>query len=271
MNCQAIQNQILALPDPRELPPALRAHVLGCAACQAWARAAARLEVLLTQLPVPPAPGDKKESMLGDLMSADPVIHPMATPATRPGFGLVAVKLLRRNATAVGGLAAAVLVAVGVYSFWPTKTNTVVAAPTQKHPLLEKMVARDVAMARADSPTKKLEVLGAMADDLAGETRGMARIATGTELKQMAGWYEKVVRDGMVPQAGKLNADKLGTQEADRVKLLDGLAAKLSADAAEAESVAREAPPDAQPALKRMADTARDGEKSLRAAARGSK
>ncbi len=265
MNCQAVQNQILALPDPRELPPALRAHVLGCAACQVWAKQAARLEVLLEQLPVPPAPGDKKEMMLGDLMSADPVIHPMATLATRPSFGLVASRFLRRNATYVGGLAAAVLVAVGIYSVWPPKTINVVAAPTQKHPLLEKMVARDVAMARADTSAKKLEVLGAMADDLAGETRGMARIASGAELKQMAGWYEKVVRDGMLPQADKL---PLHMTPVEKAKLLDALAAKLNADATEAENVAREAPPDAQPALKRMADTAREGEKSLRALAR---
>ena len=265
MNCQAVQNQILALPDPRELFPALREHVLACEACRVWAKHAARLEVLLEQLPVPPAPGEKKEAMLGDLMSADPVIHPMAIPATRPSFGLVAVRFLRRNATYVSGLAAAVLVAVGLYSFWPTKTNTVVAAPTQKHPLLEKMVARDVAMARADTPTKKLEVLGGMADDLAGETRGMARLASGAELKQMAGWYEKVVRDGMVPQADKL---PLHMTAAERAKLLEALAAKLDADATEAEKVAREAPPDAQPALKRMADTAREGEKSLRVLAR---
>jgi len=266
MNCQAIQNQILALPDPRELPPALRAHVLGCAACQAWAKRAARLEVLLEQLPVPPAPGEKKEMMLGDLMSADPVIQPMAVPATRPSFGRVAARFLARNATAVAGLAAAVLVAVGVYSFWP-KAGPVPqdVAKTQKHPLLEKMVARDVAMARADSPTKKLEVLGAMADDLAGETRGMARLATGAELRQMAGWYEKVVRDGMVPQADKL---PLHMSAAEKARLLDALAAKLDADAAEADKVARESPPDAQPALKRMADTAREGEKSLRALAR---
>ena len=46
MNCQAVQNKIIDLPDPRQLPPALLAHVVGCAACQTWARQAARLNVL---------------------------------------------------------------------------------------------------------------------------------------------------------------------------------------------------------------------------------
>jgi hypothetical protein len=138
---------------------------------------------------------------------------------------------------------------------------------TQNYPLLEKLVARDAAMARADTPTRKLEVLNGMADDIATDTRGMARIASGAELKQMAGWYEKAVK-GMPPQAENLSQ----YMPADaRAKLLEGMAAKLNADAAEAENLAREAPQDAQPALKWMADTAREGEKALRAQARGSK
>ncbi len=268
MNCQAAQNQILALPDPRELSLALRDHVLTCAACQAWAKQAARLEAILEQLPTPAAPEQKKEAMIGDLMQADPVILPMATPAARPGFGLVAVRFLRRNAAYVGGLAAAVLVAVGVYSFWPTKTGHGDVVKTQKDPLLEKMVAGNTALARADTPNRKLEVLGGMADDLATGTREHARIASGAELKQMAGWYEKVVKDGMVKQAEKL---PIHMTAAEKAKLLEPLASKLEADATAAEKLAGEAPPDAQPALKRMADTAREGEKSLRATARGSK
>jgi len=268
MNCQTVQNQILGLPDPRELPAALREHVGGCAACQAWARKAARLESLLAQLPVPSAPRQKKEAMIGDLMQAEPVILPMATLATRPSFATVTGRFLRRNATYVGGLAAAVLVAIGIYWLWPSKgPEVVVAPPPQKHPLLEKMVARDTALARANTPTKKLETLDGMADDLASETRGMARIASAAELKQMTGWYEKVVKDGMVKQAGKL---PLSMPAADKAKLLEPIAARLNSDATEAEKLSREVPPDAQPALKRMADTAREGEKSLRAMARGS-
>ncbi|QJW96341.1 hypothetical protein [Frigoriglobus tundricola] len=269
MKCQAVQNQILALPDPRELPPALRSHVLACAACQAWARQAARLEGLLEQMFVPPAPAEKKEALLGELMAADPVIRSMATPATRPTFGPAAVRFLGRNASYVGGLAAAVLVAFGAYLLVGNRSpGTKETALTHKHPLLEKLVARDVAMARADTPAKQLEVLTGMADDIASDTRGMARLASGAELKQMAGWYEKVVAEGIVPQARGLPTEM---PAADKARLIDGLAAKLDAEAVEAEKVAREAPPDAQTALKRMADAARDGEKLLRAAAPGGK
>lgn len=268
MNCQAIQNQILGLPDPRELSPVLREHVMGCAVCQVWARQAARLETILEQLPVPEAPGDKKEAMLGDLMQAEPVILPMATPAQRPGLGLVAVRFLRRNATYASGLAAAILVAVGIYALWP-KTNPVQGdvAKSEKDPLAAKIVTRNAALARADSPVKRLEELNGMADDIAVHARGMARITTGAELKEMVGWYEKTVQDGMVPTARELSDYK----PAEREKVLDGLAAKLNADAVAAETLAREAPQDAQPALQRMAETAREGEKALRAAAREGK
>jgi hypothetical protein len=266
MNCQAIQNQILTLPDPRELTPALRDHVAMCAGCQAWARQAARLEAILEHLPAPSAPGEKKEAMIGDLMQAEPVIQPMATPATRPGYAVVAARFLRRNATYVGGLAAAVLVAVAVYSFWPTPTVQPDFVQTQKDPLLEKVVAANTALARADSPAERFAALNTMADAFAVETRGMARIAPGSQLNELTSRYEKVVKDGMVRQAQKL---PIHMTAAERAKLLEPLANKLEADAAAAEKLAAEAPPDAQPALKRMAETARDGEKTLRVQARG--
>lgn len=256
MNCQAVQNQIIALPDPRHLPPALRAHVAGCGACGEWARRAERLEGLLKQLPVPPAPRERKESLIGDLMAADPVILPMAVPATRPGLAGTAGRFLRRHVTAVGGLAAAVLIAAGLAWYFKPNGPQPEFVETQKHPLLERIVARDIAMAGADTPAKRLEVLGGMAEDLAGETRGMARVASPAELKDLARWYDKVVTDGLVRHARTL-------PQGDKQKLLGPLAARLEADASETDELAREAPQDALPTLKRMADIAREGAREL--------
>lgn len=264
MNCQAVQNQILALADPRLLPPALLAHVTGCDACRAWAGRAARLESLLEQLPVPPAPGDKKGMLIGELLAADPIIQPMAVPATRPGFVTAVARLARRNPAYVGGLAAAVLVAVAA-AWYGTKQKDTQSdfVEAQEHPLLRKMVARDVALARADTPVKRLEVLGGMAEDLAGETRGMARVASPAELRDFARWYDRVVKDGMVRQARELKDTARYMDAGEKRRLLDGLAAKLESDATEADRLATEAPQDAQPTLKRMADTAREGAREL--------
>lgn len=255
MNCQAVQNQILDLSDPRELTPALREHVLACAGCREWARRAARLEALVAQLPAPAAPGDKKKRMLAELERG----APLATPAARRG---AATEFLRRNLSYVGGLAAAVLVAVGGYALWPSKPPEVAAAkPPQKHPLLDKIVAGNTAMARADSARRRLEVLSGMADDIATDTKGMARIANGAELRQMAGWYDDVVKEGIVRQADKLPIDM---PAAEKARLLNELADKLATDAVAADALAKEVPQDAQPALQRMATTAHTAEQSLR-------
>jgi hypothetical protein len=272
MNCQAVQNQILGLPEPRELPPALREHVLSCPECRAWARQAARLEVLLERLPTPPAPGEKKEVLLGDLMAVEPVIRPMAVLATRPGPGVLAVRFLQRNAMYVGGLAAAVLLAVGVYELRPTKTTVAVDdGPKAKDPLVERLVKRNVALARAETTAKKLEVLNGMADDIVTDARGVANLAPGADLQKMAGRYETVVKSGMVPRAKELKGQPLAMAPGEKTKLLESLAAKLGADAAATEKLAGEAKQDAQPALKRMADAAREGEKLLRDYAREDK
>jgi hypothetical protein len=268
MNCAAVQNQVLMQADPRQLPAALREHVAACAGCLEWARQAARLEAVLERLPAPPAPEQKKEAMLGELMQAEPVIR----PATHPGFGSVAAQFLKRNAAYVGGLAAAVLVAAGAVWLFsgPRTPRQPEMVKTEKYPLLDKMVKRDAELARASTAAKRLELLGGMAEDISAETRGMARIAPGSDLKQMAGWYEKTVKEGLVRQAGNSRLEREMTA-AERAKLLESLAAKLDADAAAAEALSRESPPDAQPALKRMAEAAREGKDSLRAAARGGK
>lgn len=271
MNCQAVQNQILALPDPRELTPELREHVLSCEACKAWAKQAARLEAILAQLPVPAPPAEKKEKMLGELMAADPVILPMPTPAARPSRGAAALRFLRDNAKAVSGLAAAVLIAVGVYAMWP-RGETPPGQPelTQADPLPRKLAKRNVEMARAETPANRLEVLGGIAEDISADTRGLSNIAP-TELKDRANQYEKVVREGMMARLKEVQGQAVGMSAADKTKLFDSMAEKLAKDATESEKKAGEAPPDAQPVFKRMADAARDGEKTLRAAAREGK
>lgn len=258
MNCQAVQNKILALPDPREVPEPLRAHVAGCGACQAWARQAARLEGLLEHLPVPPAPAGKKAALVEELSRpAEPV-----RPAARPFY--------RRNAALVGGLAAALLVAVAGWRMFGGKNDPrpEVATPgTPEHPLLKKLVQRDVAMAKADTPAKRLQALGGLADDLSAEARGLALVASPQELNDFVIWYGKA-KDGLVAQADRLtNKTAFAMTPAERKAQFAALAEKLGETAAAVDRSAGQASPEAKRALQKIADAARDGQTKLTALA----
>src|SRR5690349_17844702 len=111
MNCQTFQNRILALPDPRQLPENLQAHLEACPACVGWWKQAARLERLLAQLPAPPAPGDKKEALLDELTAAGPVIK--SIPAIhRSGRSIFVRVWSHPSARIAAGLAAAILIVV---------------------------------------------------------------------------------------------------------------------------------------------------------------
>ena len=219
MNCQTVQNKILALPDPRHVPDALRAHVNACAGCRAWAELAGRLEGLVAQLSIPAAPADKKAALLAKLRTQPAAVEvAREEPATFRAW-------VKQNATLVGGLAAA-------------------------------------ALARAGTPAQKLVALGGLADDLSAEARGLARIASPDELKDVARWFDRVVKDGLVPRAKDLTTDA-GSTPAERKAQLADLAARLGHAADEVKKASGEVPPDAKPVLERIADTARFGQKKL--------
>lgn len=257
MNCQTVQNKILALPDPRHVPDALRAHVNACAGCRAWAELAGRLEGLVAQLSIPAAPADKKAALLAKLRTQPAAVEvAREEPATFRAW-------VKQNATLVGGLAAAVLVAFGAWAtIGKNSPKPDLAEKTPRDPFLEKMVQRDVALARAGTPAQKLVALGGLADDLSAEARGLARIASPDELKDVARWFDRVVKDGLVPRAKDLTTDA-GSTPAERKAQLADLAARLGHAADEVKKASGEVPPDAKPVLERIADTARFGQKKL--------
>jgi hypothetical protein len=268
MNCQSVQNRILSLPDPRQVPDALRAHLDGCPDCLRWWRQAARLERLLSELPAPPAPAGKKEALIDELTAAGPVIKAIPATPSVPSPGLA---FLRRNWKPVAGLAAAVLVAVGVWQLFPRPGNNPVATVAPPHQLLSNMVQREVELAAARDPERKLEVFGAIADDLTAETRALARVSNAGEIDDLARWFEKTVDGGIVaPAKGLVGGRTLTPAEtAARVQLLDGLATKLSNTAREVDGLVMESPEAARPALKRIVEKARSGQDQLRILAKG--
>ena len=263
MTCQSVQNRILALSDPRQVPGPLHAHLTGCPACLAWWNRVARLERMIAHLPVPPAPDNKKAVLIDDL-TVGPVITTVPALDRRSAWSPLAPRRATPAMKYVAGLAAAVLVAVGGWAVVrPSRTPDVAKAVAPKHPLLDKVVGRDLDLARATTPAQRLEILGGLADDLSAETRGLARVADPDELNDLARWFDRVVRAGIVRQAEQLPPHALTPEK--RAALIDQLSAKLADAGREADAAAREAPPHAHPALKTIADSARDGRVKLRA------
>src|SRR5207245_2462067 len=122
----------------------------------------------------------------------------------------------------------------------------------------------ELAGAKGD-PEKRLEALGGLAGDLAAETRALARVSSAGEMDDMAEWFQKVVEGGIVPRAKELGGRTLTPAEkAARVKLLDGLAARLSDTARDVGGLVPESPEGARPALKRIVESARSGQSELR-------
>ena len=253
MNCQAVQNRILTLPDPRHLPETLRDHLAGCTGCREWARQAARLEGLLTQLPVPAAPADKKAELIEELTRPEPLIIRPPTVSARPGYTLPVWRFLQRNARVVGGLAAAVLVALGGWWFLTHNgTPEIAARPTPKDPFVEKLVQRDIALAKSTNPKERLRALGGLADDLSTQTRTLARVANPNDLNELAGLFDKVVKSGLTRQADQIaTMPEYAMPPKEKQELYSALAKKLGDMATEADKLAGEVPPEAKPACRR--------------------
>jgi hypothetical protein len=263
MNCQVVQNKIIALADPRLVPDALREHLAGCAACRDWAQQAARLEGLLEDLPAPAPPADRKAALVEQITLGAPIItRPLAMPAGQRESRLAA--FLQRNAVVIAGLAAAILVAVGIWNIFPRASKPDLAQPIPDDPFLKKMVARDLDLAKADTPAKRLVVLGGMAEDLSVQARSLARVASADELRDLARWYDKVVKGAIVKQAEKMHGVTLTPAEAKaRAEMLGALTKQLGDSAAETDKLLNSVPPGAKPVLQKIADAARDGQKLI--------
>lgn len=259
MTCDALRDQVLTLPDPRRVPDVLRAHLAGCPACAAWAVAAGRLETLLERLPVPPAPADKKAELVEELTAAGPVIRRVPVVYRPSGRRLVTGPVLMY----AGGLAAAVLVAVGGWLALRPGSGGDMVKDGPRHPLLDKLVQRNLALAKTTKANDRLDLLGGLADDVSGEARQVARIAEAGELAELSEMYRTAAR-GVVQQAERV-ADAPGLRAEEKRDALAAAERKLKAAGDEIERLAGESPPHAQPVLRGIAETARDGEAKVRA------
>lgn len=261
MTCETLQNRLLSLADPRRLPDDVRTHVVGCPACRAFHAKLVRLEGLLTAVPVPAASLEAKAALLDRVAVPGPIITRIPTVPRRDSSATIRALVAKTGRWKyVAGLAAGVLLAVGV---WVAGGNREPAARAQvavPHRLLKTEVGRIVALQKAEKPDEKALVLADLASDVRGEARALYLAAQDAEMKKLAGLYEKTVTDGVMKQVANLGPL---TPAADRAALVRRLDDKLAADEAEAAGLIAHAPPQSIEGLTRIAKAARAGREAL--------
>jgi hypothetical protein len=285
MKCRACQHELLTAATP-ELPAhAVADHLASCAVCREWHRRLLRIESNVERIPVPAS--EVKERFLERLTNpVDPPaplpILPLPPPR-RPLFGL---------ATA-GLVAAVILIACGIFlgnllsrslqregpapvvkapekppekvtpkqptpkDKTPAPVDKAPAAPPATPPLASRLLTHDLSLAEADTPRRRVETLAALADELQGETRALARKADPEDLHTLARLYVKVIREGIMARARQLPMD-------ERRQILEPMAKRLDQTRRDVQELAREVRPASAEALRQIAMAAQDGTDRLR-------
>lgn len=265
MTCDVVRTRLLALPSPARPTDDLLTHLAGCAACRAVQVEATRLDALVAALPVPAA--DARKGTFLDALAADgPVIRSIPVlPSTLAGSGSfrpVGSWLKRLDLRWAGGVAAAVALTVG--GVWVANrpkppVPEVAAKPRQE--LLKRYTDHHNALAKARTAPDRLTTYARWSDDIQAEACSMSNAAGQVEMNSLATQYERMVADGVERQAKQV-ADQPMTVD-DRQKVLRDAIAKLTTAETEARKLEPDARSDARLALKRIADAATAGRKTL--------
>jgi hypothetical protein len=264
MNCEVLQNRLLALPDPRRVPAELRPHLDGCPACRAFAAGVLRLDALLAELPVPPADDDVRAAFLDRVTAAGPVITRVPVVPSRGSSAQLSAVLARAGLTwrHAAGLAAALMVAVGGYWIATAERSRPQPAAYHRHELLAKEAKWVADLAQAEDPKDRLKLWTGIADDVRGEARALHMVAAEDEMRDLTELYRKAVETGVVAQARRV-------PDHDRPAAVREAMARLTASAAESTKLADGASPHSRRQLLQMAAIARDGNKALQSLAGG--
>ena len=258
MKCRQALQRMLATSGRRKLSPEVLAHVQGCRRCQRWKSRLGAIDRAIPQLPVPDSQAAK----------ADLIQQILAQPATtvappwRVRFGIT----WQRSLIAAAAVVLFALLVSGVFNRERRPKQS--AMPPDD--FLAEMVDRNISLATAATPQKRVEELAVLAERLEARTRGVARVAGASDLNDLADLYALVVKGdkGLVKRAGVV-ADDLAA--ADKIKLIDPIAERLLQTSQAAERMSGEVPPSAVESLKKIAATAREASQALRLKAREEK
>lgn len=274
MKCHAVQRRLLSLEDPTRPPAELQDHLGRCSPCQEWQRRLLQLERHVPLLPVPQSTGRayciQKLLAEGAGQAAGDKAGIHERPATTRGAWLSSSILQLRSSLhtvrssrqwrAPAAVAAAVLlVVIGGWALWGTHQGpepTASKAPAPD-PLLASLLKHDLRLAEAENLSERLEALAGLADDLQGEIRALAHAAAAEDLSKLAGLYQRVIQNGVVPRAQEL-------PENQRQQVLGPIAIQLAQAGTDAEGLAQQLPADKAESLRKLASAAQEGDDQLR-------
>jgi hypothetical protein len=284
MKCSVLQRQLLELERPDHPPIELLTHLARCPACRAWQRHLLQLESQVRLLPVPSS--TTQEDFIQRLLVGAPSsgsgretaeeMPPLSLPLpeerrTLPIRRSVALGRRERGVRKVAlatGLAAGLLLFVLGWTAWllpnnkSQDTHPNPAVTNNSDPLLAALVKHNLHLAATAKPRERVQTLAALAEDLHGEMRSLARAGTAEDLKTLAALYQRVLADGILKQAKRLPPEQ-------QKEVLKPIADQLSQAANEADQLAVEAAADRAESLKSMALAARTANQQLLDLAKG--
>lgn len=247
MKCKAIQRYLLGLENPGQPEPVIQAHVDRCPACFEWQRRLALLERHVPLLPVPAT--NAKDRFRQQLL--EPTEKRRGRTAKPKRLSVAEGRLGRAwqrhplvLGLTAGGLAAAlVLLLLGAWMSSLSNSPTVAPnlAERTPDPLLENLLRQDLQLAKKDTPRKQVETLADMADVLQVSSHRLAQTVDAEELQELSTLVQRIVRDGIVPQAQNLPID-------EREQVLKPILGRLSPEGNKAQQPTSELPaPAASP------------------------
>ncbi|MFL5342371.1 MAG: hypothetical protein ACJ8F7_19660 [Gemmataceae bacterium] len=243
MKCKHVQHRLLATSGRRKPSAEVVKHLESCASCRQWQAQLARIDRGVRSVPVPDS-SEAKAALIAQLL--EPPV-----PASRWVYNLPAHTWRR----VLVGLAASVIIVLAAWSLLRTNITRVQPTPAGD-PLLAKVLDRNMQLANDSSPTRRVQTLAALADDLETETSSLALVARTEDLTALAKMYDDVIRKGLVEQAGYMTPD-------DKDKELRQLAGRLLEASIRAIRRAEEVPPGAAGPLRTIAAAANYGKDKL--------
>lgn len=257
MRCQTVRNELLRLDLPMEVPPTLHHHLGRCTECRSWLQGLQRLDQVLPHLPAPEPKANCKALFLQRLRAGQTVVlrsEPLAGSSGGP-------RRSWRNYYGYGAVVAALLVlGVGLASWFGSSSrnaSTTEPSALPEDPFLARVVEFNIQLAVADTPTRRMDALTRLADELRQETVQLARIAPGEDLSLLTRLYAQVIQEGILPQLKDMT-------DAEHRPFLERIAQQFAETERTARALAKEVPPASIEPIHRLERAAGEGAREIR-------